>query len=528
MTPKDYLYDTYTPKELEKLPYEFTPGQVLTKQDDEDFISYTAQWGNRPVVSPSSIGPWSFLNQDDSLELITPHHWERKYHGISNINITDWHILRGFYQGKYVQWSKNQDRFIYDNNRPVDFSKATTSGDEAEVSELLEASLQSVERTRSRLTPEASLPGAFETPDTPTPAPSSSKGKTPATLVPSRSTQQQQPTPPVSKAAPSTPTHQAPMAANPTAPKVLGSAPEPFDGDTTKAEAFWSNLANYYFLNYDAYSSVHKRIASALTHFKLGTPAGEWAKDRQKAALSVNPPDFGTWDDFRDAFKAHFIPVDGAMNATQKIFTFRMGNKAFSDWYQEWSTHASRSGANEETKMFAFRQNIPAALHAKILGVTPKPTTLARLVELAKEFDESYRMFTSNSSSNTNPRRRTNVRGTSADDGESATVALADFPKTTKFKKLSQDEKQKRREQGRCLYCNASGHWADKCPEKPQRNKKFRQNQFRSNPTRTRAIEPGEGNEDPSVPDNDALPVARFYHEPKDALDFLATQEPDF
>jgi len=175
--------------------------------------------------------------------------------------------------------------------------------------------------------------------------------------------------------------------------KTLGSAPEPFDGSSSTAEAFWMNLANYYFFNQDLYSTTSRQIASALTHFKLGTPAGEWAKDRQQTALANNPPDFGTWEDFHDAFKAHFIPVDQKLLSTQLLHTLKMNNKPFSDWYQEWSTHANRSGANEETKMYTFRQNIPGALHQKIIGVSPPPTTLACLVELAKEFDQTWRMY---------------------------------------------------------------------------------------------------------------------------------------
>ena len=37
--------------------------------------------------------------------------------------------------------------------------------------------------------------------------------------------------------------------------------------------------------------------------------------------------------------------------------------------------------------MFAFRKALPQALHQKILGVFPQPTTLDDLVEKAREFD---------------------------------------------------------------------------------------------------------------------------------------------
>jgi hypothetical protein len=115
--------------------------------------------------------------------------------------------------------------------------------------------------------------------------------------------------------------------------KTIGSPPEPFDGSSTKAEAFWTSLASYFFLNEDVYNSNNKKIASALSYFKIGTPAGEWAKDKQITALALSPPNFGTWDAFKDDFKSHFIPVDQVLLSTQQMHSMKMGNHPFSNWY---------------------------------------------------------------------------------------------------------------------------------------------------------------------------------------------------
>ena len=71
--------------------------------------------------------------------------------------------------------------------------------------------------------------------------------------------------------------------------KLLGSPPEPFSGKPETADAFWQNLENYYYLNETAYTDEGKRVSVALTHFKLGTPAGDWAQDKQKEALNATP-----------------------------------------------------------------------------------------------------------------------------------------------------------------------------------------------------------------------------------------------
>jgi hypothetical protein len=174
--------------------------------------------------------------------------------------------------------------------------------------------------------------------------------------------------------------------------KALGMPPEPYDGSATKAENFLSTLQSYYYLNGDIYSNDSKKVAAALSHFKVGMPTGEWARDRQNAALSANRINYGTWDDFIAAFRAHFIPVQTAQQAMNMIWTLKMGNKPFHEWYQEWSTYTSQSDANDATKMFAFRQALPAGLNDKLVGLSPAPTTLAGLVNKACLFDQQYQL----------------------------------------------------------------------------------------------------------------------------------------
>jgi hypothetical protein len=175
--------------------------------------------------------------------------------------------------------------------------------------------------------------------------------------------------------------------------KALGMPPEPYDGSATKAENFLSTLQSYYNLNGNLYSNDSKKVTAALSHFKVGTPVGEWARDRQNAALSANQINYGTWDDFIAAFRVHFIPVQTAQQAMNMIWTLKMGNKPFHEWYQEWSTYASHSDANDATKMFAFCQALPAGLNDKLIGLSPAPMTLAGLVDKARLFDQQYQLW---------------------------------------------------------------------------------------------------------------------------------------
>jgi hypothetical protein len=60
-------------------------------------------------------------------------------------------------------------------------------------------------------------------------------------------------------------------------PKALGLPPNVYDRTLSKAQAFWSALENYFYLNDTLFTDDNRKIATALTFFKIGTPAGEWA-----------------------------------------------------------------------------------------------------------------------------------------------------------------------------------------------------------------------------------------------------------
>ena len=93
-------------------------------------------------------------------------------------------------------------------------------------------------------------------------------------------------------------------------PCLIGTAPEPFTGKGEHALSFWNSLKNYYHANNDAYADDNKKVAAALTHFKVGTQAGNWASDRMATALSANPVTYGTWVQFKADFKEQFIPPE--------------------------------------------------------------------------------------------------------------------------------------------------------------------------------------------------------------------------
>jgi hypothetical protein len=87
------------------------------------------------------------------------------------------------------------------------------------------------------------------------------------------------------------------MAAAP--PHAIRSVPDAFDRNPAKAESFWNALKNYYTLNDAVYVNKGQKVAAALTHFKMGTSARDWASDCLATALGATPITYGTWAKFK-------------------------------------------------------------------------------------------------------------------------------------------------------------------------------------------------------------------------------------
>jgi len=180
--------------------------------------------------------------------------------------------------------------------------------------------------------------------------------------------------PPPGGGPPNPPPTTIPMTTN--QPCILGTAPEPFDGKGDNAIAFWNVLDNYFTVNATTFDMDKKKIASALTYFKQGTQAGDWASDHITITLATNPTDYGTWQAFKDTFKAQFIPLETQVEAIKRVHTTPQQNREFNEWYQEWSKYARRANIDDATKMYAFRSALNTALHNKILQLSPMLTTL--------------------------------------------------------------------------------------------------------------------------------------------------------
>jgi len=245
--------------------------------------------------------PWCYLEDNNPIseELLTAKYLDKEY-------ITDLQTLRGTgqYKGKEVQYSTTCNCWTYLNNRTVHFHGTSASetpdspadDNTACVEEILERTdtivssaiqkLQAISQPTSPAIQASTHPRPTQTSSLPTPP--VSKGKQPAPVPPRtrtptscssapKASTSQGPVqaPPPQPAAPQPPPGNPPP--NPPAPaamaqqnqpRILGMAPDPYDGSPEKAIAFWNTLANYYNINDGVYTTNAQKVSSALTHLR--------------------------------------------------------------------------------------------------------------------------------------------------------------------------------------------------------------------------------------------------------------------
>jgi hypothetical protein len=157
--------------------------------------------------------------------------------------------------------------------------------------------------------------------------------------------------------------------------------------------------------------------------------------------MARKPVNFGSWTTFKSSFDSHFIPADAELAAANAMYSTCMGSRPFNEWYQEWSVHAARAGVDEKTRMFAFRTNLPEALHNKLLGLLPQPTTMAALVEKTCLFDNAYHAY----KQTRNPRhdsRSKNACAVTTEERPSTSINYANLEAAEG--KITPEEKQQR------------------------------------------------------------------------------------
>jgi len=187
---------------------------------------------------------------------------------------------------------------------------------------------------------------------------------------------------------------------------------------------------------------------------------------------TIDLPDIGS---LVATLEAAFGDPDRTGTAERKIRQLRQLNKDFSAYYAEFQRYAADVTWNDAARMSALRDGLNNELKDALI-YAPAPADFPGFVSLLQRMDTSIRARNQERSRNT-PRETWSRLPASTPSAPVSFPAPAPAAAANNFgpapmdlssgrRTLTQEEKNQRMAEGRCLYCGGLGHRARNCPNK--------------------------------------------------------------
>lgn len=252
----------------------------------------------------------------------------------------------------------------------------------------------------------------------------------------------------------------------PKEPRV--SLPEKFDGDRTKLRDFVNQIRLVFRLQPQRYSTEETRVGL------IGTLLTGTALSWFSSLLEKNSPLLADLDQFLEEFRRTFGERDRALRATTKLRALQQRSRPASAYVAEFQQLACDLDWNDTALITMFRWGLRDDIKTLLLNL-PKPTTLSEAITQAIDCDnrlfeqrQERRLFFGS--------YRADYAAPARQSSSSTSTAEPMQIDTSKVKKLTEEEKERRRKEHLCLYCGGNDHILRNCPVKPQGPKphKFR------------------------------------------------------
>ena len=229
--------------------------------------------------------------------------------------------------------------------------------------------------------------------------------------------------------------------------------PVKFDGDRTKTKLFLNSCKVYLMVNKHVYDDDLKKIVFVLSLMEGGTAEpirGQWEDEATELDASGREKGFGTWANFTTKFLTTFQGDDGARRAIHKMQELKQ-TSTVDEYIVNFRTAAATSKITELAVLQDyFFKGLNQGIVTKILSHSAQPADMEGYYTMAINFDRQYQHI---------QRYRDK---TTEHDGKKKTF----FRKSGKqLRKLTNEERDKLRKEGRCFRCRETGHMANECPQ---------------------------------------------------------------
>jgi hypothetical protein len=238
----------------------------------------------------------------------------------------------------------------------------------------------------------------------------------------------------------------------PVEPKV--PLPEKFDGDRRKFRGFINQMELVFLINPSRYQTPASKVGVIGTLLKdkalaWFTPFLENTAKHQEL--------LNDYDSFRTLLEDTFGEKDRALVAAARLNLLRQGNRPASAYASDFRQLASDLTWNDSALIHSFRLGLSSQVKDMLVH-HPQPATLDAMISLAISVDN--RLFEHRQEM----RRASPLPPTRPAIGPTPMEIGA-----VGHKRLSDEEKQRRRDLKLCMYCGSDQHLRPQCPLAPSR-----------------------------------------------------------
>ncbi len=229
-----------------------------------------------------------------------------------------------------------------------------------------------------------------------------------------------------------------------------------YSGETQLCRSFLAKCSLYISLQPSSFPTEESKVAFIIT--LLSGWAASWGTTLWEQRL----PCCASFRSFSEELKKVFDRAASGREAARLLAELQQGDRTVTNYSIEFRTLAAECGWNSEVQWDLFLYGLSESIKDEVYSLD-LPTGLDKLIDLAIQVDTRLR------------RRGQQIpRGLlvsppvhfSSIPGEMA-MSLPDHePMQMGRSRLSQQEKQRRRERVLCLYCGAADHIALHCPVK--------------------------------------------------------------
>lgn len=249
------------------------------------------------------------------------------------------------------------------------------------------------------------------------------------------------------------------------------NSPELFSGDRTKTRNFLVQVTVVFRIQASRFPNDETKVYF-LGSFLRG-PAASWFSP----FVEKQDPILKDWNAFLQQFKQTFEHPDRPAEAARQLRNLRQGNKSAALLAADFRRIAVDVDWTISSLIDAFYDALNDRVKDRIIELE-RPRTLEEYIELAIKIDDRQ-VQRLNEKNHSSTLKSTPPKKTQSTNNSSQSPTTPGFRYATSNdsgpvpmqldagqQKLTEEEKNRRRSQGLCLYCGQSGHIARVCPEK--------------------------------------------------------------